>query len=190
MADVGGWEIDESLFYSEAPKSPQTEHSTMPLPRPYQVSVTDIYHTIPYRRHMSTSSTTKDCSSPAHYFNTVSSPAVSPGGRKAALHGVNGLKCRHPHSVQFGSVRFSFSSIIILDPDASAAREIYPSQTSTIPYHAIPLLFTCRRSWWFALGFFLLWLGQLADRFAFHTSFTQQAKTHSHMPQAPANRHC
>ena len=29
------------------------------------------------------------------------------------------------------------------------------------------LLFTCRRSCWFALGFFLLWLEQLADRFAF-----------------------
>ena len=39
------------------------------------------------RRHMGTSSTTKGCSSPAHYFNTVSSPDVSPGGRKAALHG-------------------------------------------------------------------------------------------------------
>ena len=41
----------------------------------------------PMRRHMGTSSTTKGCRSPAHvhYFNTVSSPDVSPGGRKAAL---------------------------------------------------------------------------------------------------------
>ena len=36
---------------------------------------------------MGTSSTTKGCSSPEHYFTTASSPAVSPGGRKAALHG-------------------------------------------------------------------------------------------------------
>ena len=52
------------------------------------------YHTIPalncpMRRHMGTSSTIKGRSSPAHYLNTVSSPAVSPGGRKAALHGTN-----------------------------------------------------------------------------------------------------
>ena len=41
------------------------------------------------RRHMGTSSTTKGRSSPTHYLNTVSSPAVPPGGRKAALHGTN-----------------------------------------------------------------------------------------------------
>ena len=43
----------------------------------------------PMRRHMGTSSTTKGHSSPTHCLNTVSSPAVSPGGRKAALHGTN-----------------------------------------------------------------------------------------------------
>ena len=54
----------------------------------------------PMRRHMGTSSTTKGRSSPEHYLNTVSSPAVPPGGRKAALHGANAFgileqKCRH-----------------------------------------------------------------------------------------------
>ena len=83
-------------------ESPQTEHSNCPM-----------------RQHMGTSSTAKGCSSPVHYFNTVSSPAVSPGGQ-SCLAGVNGF------------------------------------------------------------GFFG---GKNAGTH-------HQAKTHSHMPQAPANCHC
>ena len=70
------WEIDESSFFSPCLNPKQELPQTEPLDAPM-------------RRHMGTSSTTKGCSSPAHHFNTVSSPDVSPGGRKAALHGEN-----------------------------------------------------------------------------------------------------
>ena len=83
-------------------------------------------------------------------------------------------------SVQFSSVHFQFiflrslyskfSSVLVVTLDARG----YLAWTSLgiilflrSLYSKFLLLFTCRRSWWFALGFFLLWLGQLADRFAF-----------------------
>ena len=74
--EIVWWEIDESLFFSPCRKSEARIAPNRAL-------------RCPMRRHMGTSSTTKGCSSPAHYFNTVSSPDVSPGGRKAALHGEN-----------------------------------------------------------------------------------------------------
>ena len=130
MIGIVWWEIDESLFFSPCivvnPRAGIAPNRALRCPM---------------RRHMGTSSTTKGCISPAHYFNTVSSPDVSPGGRKAALLGrlllEHGAGLPHtPKAVTYHEPRPSGCMISARRRGGSSGRAW--------------LRHSCTRGWWMA----------------------------------------